>query len=158
MIKAVSFDLWFTVFRCSLPYDDNVRQYRINQIYEIFTKKGMQESLPRFQKKFDDVSHIVDAQRNRFGKENAVDMTSDAQIQMFLEEIVKQIKFSDSFYANLEKKIPRDLPKIDWIRTAFIEPILKFPPNLADGTKDILLWLQKHQIKSALVSNTGKTP
>ena len=133
MIKAISFDLWNTLF-------ENVSYFnlRLDFFTRFLDNKNLSYSLENIKKNFKHIFHLADVnfEKADFHHTQIVDL-----IDKLLNKLNINVPQSD-----------KNLIKIEFEETMF-----KDPPPLKAGVKETLNTLSKNY-KIGLISNTGITP
>lgn len=133
MIKAISFDLWNTLF-------ENVSYFKIRLDFfrRFLEKKNLSYSLDNLKNNFSRIFRLADVNFEKTDFRH----THTAEI-------------IDNLLKDLEIKLPQS--DIELIKNEFEETMFTNPPPLKTGVKETLRELSE-DYKIGLISNTGITP
>lgn len=134
MIKAVTFDLWNTLF-CQKRYSD----YRINVLAQTLDEKG-----------FSTDRHIV---KDKYS--SAINHFDDLWERNKAQQYISAAKLTEFILKNLGVKSPTSSMSI--IAKRFEEAIFNDPPPLMNDVETVLKSLHDHY-KIGLICNSGVTP
>ena len=151
MIKAISFDFWFTLTQSSKKYDDNLLDYRLEQIYSLLTPLGFAEPREKFAQDFASISTVINSAREQQGN---IDFSIETQLDMFLSLLTEMTSLGEI----LDQQPEMREQLLQAIRIPYTEASLIFLPEIAPDVQTAINWLKAQDYKIALISNTGRTP
>ncbi len=141
MLRAVTFDLWQTLFLDTPEGLRKARADRVQGIHAVLARKGMQVELQAVDQAYDAVgtrlTGIWVTQQ---------DVGSRGQVRMLLESL------------GLAGRISVEDAVMDALDEAYCFPILSAPPVPNAGAMDVLRLLTEKRLALGLVCNTGRTP
>ena len=141
MIDTVTFDLWNTLIS-NIPQDySKYRQRRVNNLIGVLRQNGREV----------DSGLLTEAYRKGFEKctqtwEKNLDLSTEEQLRIMFGFLDDQ-----GLQPFLQKLMPS-------LVEAYVSPILKEPPVLIDGAREILAHARSRGYKVGLICNTGTTP
>jgi len=141
MIKAVTFDWWFTITNMPVPAEEFAiwaKGYRLRGMGEVFRRAGLDVSPERLSQAYDLLSKDLKAAWDR-----NMDMSGEDQMAVFLKHAGVKNATDGGLIAEL------GLP--------FSSALLDRPPSLNNGVADCLAALRKDGYKIGIISNTGRT-
>ena len=141
MLKAVTFDWWFTITNMPVKPDEFAKwakEHRLRGMKEVLDRAGVNIDEKRLSEAYDLLSgHLKDAwDRN-------MDVSGEEQMALFLQ------------YAGVRKITDAGL--VDKLGVPFSNALLDRPPTLNDGVVDCLSSLRRRGLKIGIISNTGRT-
>ncbi|UYP43821.1 Phosphoglycolate phosphatase [Candidatus Lokiarchaeum ossiferum] len=151
MIKAVSFDFWFTLCTTSKDRDNKINNLRSDAIYIILREYGYADSKRRFQSHYDLSEKKISEEiiNNGF-----IDYRMDVRISRFLEIILS----SDPLLMQSLKREQKWNEVCERVGVPYMEKLMAIIPDAARNFEFVLNYLKEQGIKIALISNTGKSP
>ena len=140
MIDTITFDLWNTLIS-NTPHDAlRFREARSQGIIKAFLIHGIKMEKEKVEKAMD-----LTFKRCWDLWERNIDLDSEDQIKMLMKFLPDFDAIPDS---DLMKRIER----------AYTESVLQSPPDLIDGSSEILKFLKSRKYKLGLICNTGRSP
>lgn len=151
MIKAVSFDLWFTIFQSPKSYDDRMDRFRISRVYRLFKPLKIFRNKTEFLSRYHECTKKFVGMRDQDG---GIDFSNDTQIEMIVGCLIKGSDVETHWGHNQNARNEM----IAALRKPYAEPLLKFLPKLAPNIRNALAYCKQKGLKLILISNTGRTP
>ncbi|MFQ5839207.1 MAG: HAD family hydrolase [Candidatus Methylomirabilales bacterium] len=139
MIGAVTFDLWNTLLLETREAGAKVREDRIRNVFLTLQGLGHDGTLEELRSADDEVGRRLEAEwrSNR-------DLGVEEQVRILLGSLEIEDGFGQMAMADLE-----------W---AYVSAILKTPPTLTRGAKELLATLKARGYHLGVISNTGRVP
>lgn len=140
MIKAVTFDLWHTLFTDpSANYSESLNDYRIMHIHDVLRNSGHRIS-------YEDVkmAYVKSGKELKELWKSGIDISITDQLKILTAHLSNYLK-------NIDEKLLAALEK------PYVEAALNFKPLLIEGAKKTIESL-KTDCSIGLISNTGRTP
>ncbi len=138
MIKAVSLDLWETLIKDGLEKDSERER---DALRTEFIVKTLNLDQPYTQKILSFFDELVTAFKNP-SEENGWSLLPETQIDYLINKLGVEVKKED----------------FDKILKFYTECILDYPPSFTEEDVSHTLAKLKKKYKTALISNTGRTP
>jgi len=140
-IRAISIDLWGTLFLDRPQADERYRRRRLTRIAEILADRGIDVSLPALARGYEESLHrLVRVWRD------LRDVPVERHVRFLLESVD----------AALPGRLrPSDMAAVAW---AYASPALEAPPAIDPGAAVALATLAERGIGICLVSNVLRTP
>jgi FMN phosphatase YigB (HAD superfamily) len=150
MIKAVSFDFWFTIISTDQKMDDEVNETRREGLEKLFKHYGIpinsEEIIPKMQQAKKNIIKMKNEQ-------DYIDFSSrDIQIPYILEFMSPEIPvFLTRAKPILKKKL------LDSVSEIITEALLSHNPPLIPFIEKTVLYVKDQGFQLGIVSNTGLT-
>lgn len=151
MIKAVSFDFWFTLCTTSKDRDKKINRLRSDAIYSILQEYGYSNSKETFLTQYNLTGKIISSE---IIENNYVDYAMDARISRFLEIILSS---DPKLLLSLKSEEKWD-NVCARIGVPYMEELMAIIPKAARNFQTAFNFLKENDIRIALISNTGKSP
>ena len=141
MLKAVTFDLWWTLIRETPEGSQHSKEERIRRIGAALLEEQVVVDP-------DAISRAYEAEGARLGAlwTTFRDIGSRVQVELLLDIL------------QMGDRIPRSDALMDRLVEAYTLPILSALPMPLDGASDVLAMLRARGLKLAVICNTGRTP
>lgn len=136
-IDTVTFDLWFTLISHDETYDGRIRESRIRGIIDALADNDIEAKRSTILKAYDDSERFLS---ERWASNRDVD--SAEQLEILLR------------CAGIDP-----LPEIvTSVEPPYVNAVLEVEPFLVEGAMEALEAVRSAGLKTALISNTGRTP
>jgi len=151
MLKAVSFDLWFTIFQSPKSYDDRMDRYRISRVYQTFKPLKIFPNKTAFLARYHECTAKFGQMREQDG---GIDFSNDYQIGIIVDCLIHGSPIENAWKSDPNARSEM----INALRKPYAEPLLRFLPKLAPHIRHALTYCKQQGLKTILISNTGRTP
>lgn len=141
MIDTITFDLWNTLLSNKPQDNERYKQRRLEAIKSLLEENGYDVNFHSLS-----LAHEEGYERCKKIWNKNLDLDTSEQLKFMFDSLEDQ-KF---------KSIPQSL--MSELEEAFIAPVLKVPPPVIEGAKEILEYVQAEGYKIGLICNTGRTP